>query len=91
MPDRSSIPRVPPPGTEPNAALDPTAADAPAPEPAPPERSGRLRLRWKWETRVGLAAVLSFLTVVAVAIHKKGWISSKGAASRAEEVAAPQA
>jgi nicotinate-nucleotide--dimethylbenzimidazole phosphoribosyltransferase len=32
----------------------------------------------RWETRVGLAAVLSFVVVVSAAVAKRGWLSGKG-------------
>ena len=33
---------------------------------------------WSWETRVGLAAVLSFLILVGVFVVKKGWVGGGG-------------
>jgi nucleoid-associated protein YgaU len=75
------------PGTEPNHAH----AAAPAAHHKP--RGFRLfaPLKVKWETRVGIAAVLSFAIVVSAAVLKKGWISrgdKKDGAGREPEPAA---
>ena len=67
-------PTNPPPGTEPHDAPETPASTA---EPTPRRRfavpGGRL------ETRVGLAAALSFLVVLGVAFSKKGWLFGRRA------------
>ncbi len=63
---------LPDPGapTEPDAAED--GADVVIPVPAGVR--GWSPAGWSWETRVGVAAVFSFLILVGVFIVKKGWL-----------------
>ncbi|MEO6808563.1 MAG: hypothetical protein ABI353_05565, partial [Isosphaeraceae bacterium] len=76
--------------TQPDGLNGPSVVDA-FPGKSPPEvhleippgeRVPRRRMfrpgSMRWETRVGLAAVLSFVVVVSAAVAKRGWLSGKG-------------
>ena len=75
----------------PEVDYDQSAAPATGPtpdptEPAPTESAEPRRAprwspaSWTWETRVGVAAVLSFLILVGVFVVKKGWVGGRKSA-----------
>ena len=70
--------------TEPEAPLADSAQDADAEPDTDVDvepRAGRVwsPAGWAWETRVGVAAVFSFLILVGVLVVKKGWLGSANA------------
>ena len=65
------------PGFDPTLDSDPAAVGDAAPE----SRAGRIwsPAGWAWETRVGVAAMFSFLILVGALVVKKGWLGSSKA------------